>query len=64
MLTTKIISDLADGRKMQAPIELTADQMFMLEIIKQLKVIRSSVGTLAFLAIMGLLLGIISAFLS
>ena len=63
MFTQKIITDLVDGRKLQTPIELTDDQALLVEIAKHLKIIRSSVGTLAFLAIMGLLLGILSILL-
>lgn len=60
MTNHEIIKALIKGNKVDQPIELTVDQLFLLEIARDTKVARSSVGTVAFFAIAGFILGIIS----
>ena len=64
MITTKFISDLIDGRKLDTPIELNTDQAFLLEIARSLRAIRGSVGFIAFLAGAAVVISVISAFLN
>lgn len=59
MTNANLIADLINGRKLENPVQLDMDQALLLEIAKHLKVIRSSVGTLAFLAIVGVVLGVL-----
>jgi len=61
MTNTNLISDLIKGKKVDQPIELNVDQALLLEIARDIHVIRSSVGGLAFLAFVGLIIGILSA---
>jgi len=57
---SQVIDNLIAGRKLEQPIEMNMDQALLLEAVKHLKVIRSSVGILAFFAILGVVMGIIS----
>lgn len=60
MANTNLISDLIKGRKVDQPIELNVDQTLLLEIARDIHVIRSGVGMLAFVAWVGLIVGILS----
>ncbi|HEY4692544.1 MAG TPA: hypothetical protein VIH16_03850 [Bellilinea sp.] len=50
MITSKFISDLIEGRKLDTPVQPETDQLLLLEIARYLRSIRGSVGFLSFLA--------------
>lgn len=63
MITSKPISDLIEGRKLDTPIELDTTQLLLLEIARDTHTIRKGVGVLAFLAWVGVIGGILSIIL-
>ena len=60
MITSKFISDLIEGRKLDTPVQLETDQLLLLEIARSLRAIRGSVGFLSFLAGAAVVISILS----